>query len=46
MQLADGEKNYSGKAFFRYNDPREPVIFPALTGIQKMQVQEASGVDP
>jgi hypothetical protein len=45
-QLADRGKNYSGKDFFGYNDPRESVIFPALTGIQKIQEQEASGVDP
>jgi len=46
MQFAGGGENYPDEDFFGYTDPRESVIFPVLPGIQKMQEQEASDVDP
>ena len=46
MQSDDRGKNYSGKVLFGCNNPPEPVIFPVLPLIRKMQEQEASGVDP
>jgi hypothetical protein len=46
MQFAGGGENYPDEDFFGYVDPRESVIFPVIPGIQKMQEQEASDVDP
>ena len=46
MQFVEGRKNYPDEDFFRHNDPWESVIFPAFPEIQKMQKQEAYGVDP